>query len=265
MLGKRANDGTPIALSRVELRSINRWRQELPTFLAGVLLVVEPILITGWSSAQGGPESPKRRAIPMPPRAAFLVAALMLGTASAAAIRLGPLAPSGHRTAPGTTIGPPATSTLGGGVAAACAASKVAITSAKDQSRPATVDQAVQVKGTGPRLNPGYKVWIFTINPGSTSLNPQPQPARWTGCGWSSATFVGSDGDAGKQFTILAAVANPSAVKAIEAYSRTPTRPTPTLGWLACPPASASRTASWSGGQGPWSVRRQPPPPRPPP
>jgi hypothetical protein len=83
----------------------------------------------------------------------------------------------------------------------------------------AQVPAAVAVRGTSAHLGTGQVIWVFTINPGGSSLNPQPRPAA-VGCdgSWSSPAFVGGAGDAGKQFQILVAVADPAAAAAITAY-----------------------------------------------
>jgi hypothetical protein len=62
-------------------------------------------------------------------------------------------------------------------------------------------------------------IWVFTQNPGSSDLNPQPQAAVITSAGsWTSQTFVGSGGDAGKQFQILVVTADAAAVATITGY-----------------------------------------------
>jgi hypothetical protein len=81
------------------------------------------------------------------------------------------------------------------------------------------VPAAAAVRGTSAHLGAGQVIWVFTINPGGSSLNPQPRPAA-VGCdgSWSSQVFVGGAGDAGKPFQILVAVADPAAAAAITAY-----------------------------------------------
>ena len=60
---------------------------------------------------------------------------------------------------------------------------------------------------------------MFTQNPGSSHFNPQPQAAVINPAGgWTSQTFVGSGGDAGKQFQILAVTADAAAVNTITGY-----------------------------------------------
>ncbi len=96
---------------------------------------------------------------------------------------------------------------------------RVEITFPARQTPPATVAQAILVQGTARNLRPGEKIWVFTQNPGDSHFNPQPQAAVVSSSGsWSSQTFVGSAGDAGKQFQILVAVADSAAATTIISY-----------------------------------------------
>ena len=111
--------------------------------------------------------------------------------------------------------GPVASPSQGGPV-------RVQITVPGRQTPPAEVPQAIQVQGTVQNLPPGQKIWVFTQNPGSSDLNPQPQAAVINSAGsWTSQTFVGSSGDAGKQFQILVVTANATAVNTITSYLAT--------------------------------------------
>ena len=81
------------------------------------------------------------------------------------------------------------------------------------------VAQSVVVQGTVQNLRAGQEIWVFTQNPGSSRFNPQPQAAViGSAGGWTSQTFVGSGGDAGKQFQILAVTADAAAVNTITGY-----------------------------------------------
>ncbi len=51
---------------------------------------------------------------------------------------------------------------------------QVQITVPGRQTPPAKVAQAILVQGTVQNLRPGQKIWVFTQNPGSSHLNPQP-------------------------------------------------------------------------------------------
>jgi hypothetical protein len=96
---------------------------------------------------------------------------------------------------------------------------QVQITVPGRQTPPAMVAQAVVVQGTVQDLRAGQEIWVFTQSPGSSRLNPQPQAAVVNSAGsWTSQTFVGSGGDAGKQFQILAVTADAAAVNTITGY-----------------------------------------------
>ncbi len=74
-------------------------------------------------------------------------------------------------------------------------------------------------KALAATFGPARKSGVFTRNPGDTHLNPQPQAAVLSPDGsWSSQTFVGSAGNAGKRFQILVAVADAAAATAITDY-----------------------------------------------
>jgi hypothetical protein len=83
----------------------------------------------------------------------------------------------------------------------------------------AEVPKATPMRGTATNLARDQMIWVFTVNPRDPHMNPQPQAAVvQPDGGWSSTAFVGSDGDAGKQFQIFVVVADPGAVNAIKTY-----------------------------------------------
>jgi hypothetical protein len=232
-------DGRAIAFSRVEMSVSTTRAQRIEDFGAPLLLgfgmVLCGAILPGGTPLEPG--APGRRRRPTIGRATgnaktktqtkgpvFLAASAGIALLIAGGVTTS-LVLTGHTgaappaaapsTGPGIPASPVASPSQGGPV-------RVQITVPGRQTPPAEVPQAIQVQGTVQNLPPGQKIWVFTQNPGSSDLNPQPQAAVINSAGsWTSQTFVGSSGDAGKQFQILVVTANATAVNTITSYLAT--------------------------------------------
>jgi hypothetical protein len=226
--------GPAIALSRVELSVSTTLAQEIEDFGAPLLLgfgmaLCGATLPGGTPREPGAPGSPGRPATGQATAHAKThtkgrifrvvsagIALLVAGGVAASLVLAGctGAAPPSPAPSTGTRIpASPVASPPPGGPA------QVQITVPGRQTPPATVAQAILVRGTVQNLPAGQKIWVLTQNPGGSALNPQPQAAVINSAGsWTSQTFVGSGGDAGKQFQILAVTADTAAVNTITGY-----------------------------------------------
>jgi hypothetical protein len=228
--------GPAIAFSRVELSVSTTLAQEIEDFGAPLLLgfgmaLCGATLPGGTPREPGAPGRPGRPATEQATAGAGTkthtkgrifravsagIALLGAGGVAASLVLAGCTGAAPPSSAPSTGTGipasPAASPSPGGPV-------QVQITVPGRQTPPATVGQAILVQGTVQNLPAGQKIWVFTQNPGSSDLNPQPQAAVINSAGsWTSQTFVGSGGDAGKQFQILVVTADTAAVATITSY-----------------------------------------------
>jgi hypothetical protein len=233
-------DGRAIALSRVEL-SVSTTLAERIADIGAPLMLGFGMALCGAALSDGtrrGPEAPGRQGAPVigedvadgdtnrhiRDQISYVVSVgIALLVTGAAAVSLVLVGCSGASTHARTRAGPSSTRTSASARPAPpsppSGPAQVQITVPGRPTPPATVPQAVLVQGTARNLRAGQKIWVFTQNPGSSHLNPQPQAAVISPAGsWTSQTFIGSSGDAGKQFQILAVTANPAAVNTITSY-----------------------------------------------
>jgi hypothetical protein len=230
------NGGRQIALSRVELSVSTTLAQKIEDFGAPLMLGFG-LILCGATFPDRTPPEPGAPGHPAPPanedapaatdtkthtrgrisRAVPVSIALLVAGGIAASLVLAGCngaAPRPHLLPIGTgpssspAVSPPPSGPV-----------QVQVTVPARQTPPAKVVQAVVVRGTVQNLPAGQQIWVFTQNPGSSRFNPQSQAAVISPAGgWTSQTFVGSSGDAGKQFQILAVTADAAAVNTITGY-----------------------------------------------